>query len=628
MCPWMPVNEVNTLLLQFLRFLMLCLLAGLVTAVSAGEADHIISRAFLQDPAGHLAIEQASMASFQPADPILSKGYTDSAYWLRLVVRARDDGGRLVLRIRPTFLDEVTLYEADPTPSGGWQSRVTGDRTPFLVRDLASVTLGFEIQPTQPHSVYYLRLKTSSSSILNVEALEPTHAWLRDSWLSLFQALYLGVMLWLLFWAISDYVSSRQRVMGWFSLRQGTFIFFHLATMGSLAPLLPADTTGLVDQLTSFSVCMASLVEGIFHRVLLASFAPPRLIMRGLDALIVLILAELVLLASGYTSLALQINAWVLLLVVPLFVVLAFSARYEAPPGRRILRVIYTLQAAMLLVGQLPLLGWVNATEWNLNATRAYGFIVAGLMFALLYRRSRQLQREGVQAVLNLAATQQQLQMAQTQRETQHRFMAMLSHELKTPMSVIRMALGMTDINASVKHHAQQSVADMDAVVERCLQADQLEQHLFALRRTPCRMGSLLAELCAASAAPQRIVIAAQELPAVNTDPQLLQIALNNLIDNALKYAQVHSPIHIGAVRSEQQGRCGILVSIANTPASAGMPDPLQVFEKYYRSPGAHGKTGSGLGLYLVRGVVEQLGGWVRYTPSHNEVRFELWLPC
>ncbi|WP_281174782.1 7TM-DISM domain-containing protein [Simplicispira psychrophila] len=618
----------NALLLQLLRLLRLCLLAGLVTAASAGEADHIISRDFLPDPGGHLAIEQASMARFQPVGPILSQGYTDAAYWLRLVVRPREDGGKLVLRIRPTFLDEVTLYEADPAPSGGWQSRVTGDRAPFLARELASVTLGFEVQPVQPHSVYYLRLKTTSSSILNVEALEPTQAWLRDSRLSLFQALYLGVMMWLLFWAISDYVASRQRVMGWFSLRQGGFIFFHLATMGSLAPLVPADTTGLVDQLTSFSVCMISLVEAMFHRVLLASFAPPRLIMRGLDALIVVLCAALGLLASGYTGLALQINAWVVLLVVPLFVVLALSARHEAPPGRRILRVIYTLQAAMLLVGQLPLLGWVDATEWSLNATRAYGFIVAVLMFALLHRRSRQLQREGMQAVLNLAVTQQQLQMAQTQRETQHRFMAMLSHELKTPMSVIRMALGMSEINASIKHHAQQSVADMDAVVERCLQVDQLEQHLFALRRTPCRMGSLLAELCAASAAPQRIVIAVQELPAVNTDPQLLHIALNNLIDNALKYAALHSPIHMGAVRSEQQGQCGVLVSIANTPGSAGMPDPLQVFEKYYRSPDAYAKTGSGLGLYLVRGMAEQLGGWVCYTPSHNEVRFELWLPC
>ena len=70
-----------------------------------------------------------------------------------------------------------------------------------------------------------------------------------------------------------------------------------------------------------------------------------------------------------------------------------------------------------------------------------------------------------------------------------------------------------------------------------------------------------------------------------------------------------------------------VLIRIDNTPGAAGHPDPRQVFKKYYRSPGAHSKTGSGLGLYLVHNVARQLGGWVRYVPNDSCVRFELWLP-
>ena len=71
----------------------------------------------------------------------------------------------------------------------------------------------------------------------------------------------------------------------------------------------------------------------------------------------------------------------------------------------------------------------------------------------------------------------------------------------------------------------------------------------------------------------------------------------------------------------------GMLVTIRNQPGHAGWPDAQKVFQKYYRSPGAHSKTGSGLGLYLVRSAARRLGGWVRYVPDTNTVMFEFWLP-
>jgi signal transduction histidine kinase len=249
-------------------------------------------------------------------------------------------------------------------------------------------------------------------------------------------------------------------------------------------------------------------------------------------------------------------------------------------------------------------------------------------MLLLLNIRSRQLKKDGLQASLQLELTQIELTSERRQREDQNRFMAMLSHELKTPLSVIRMALGMQAPTATVQRHAQQSVADMDAVVERCLQVDQLEQQQLTSAQQVCHVEDLLISLCDASAAPQRFVIQAQALPTIKTDPQLLHIALGNLIDNAFKYADDEKKIQIEACPSEQQAQHGIFISVSNAPGHAGMPDPQRVFAKYYRSPGALRKTGSGLGLYLVRGTIEQLGGWVRYTPSVNEVRFELWIPC
>lgn len=611
---------------SFLFLLFLVLTWSLSSAAWGG--DCIVSRTVLEDRIGALSIAEAAQATFLPSDAILSKGYTDSVHWLRIVVRPCADGGELVLRIRPAYLDEIKLYEADPAVPGGWKTRVTGDRTPYLARERASLVLGFSIKPVKPDSVYYLRLKTTSSSILNVEALEPHQAQIKDMRLSMYQTGYLGFMLSLLVWAINNYAYSRQRVVAWFILHQITHLCNNFALIGWLTPLLASEPSGLVDKLTSLIVWANALFGVIFHRTLIAPFAPLRLAIRGLDAMILIIFGALAIMASGHTRLALQISALMITLCIPMVIVLAFSARQEAAPGRRILRTIYSLLAVSLLIGQLPMLGWTKAIEWNLHSMLVNGLIAACLMFTLLHLRSRQLLRDGEQAVLKLALIGQQLDMERAQREEQNRFMSMLNHELKMPLSVIRMTLGMKEVSTTVKKHAQQSVQDVDFIIERCLQADRLEQRQLVAKRQSCQVDKMLNELRIASAAPQRLVIQFNALPTVDTDPQLLRIALGNLIDNALKYAEPQSAVTINASLFEHQGRQGILNSIVNAPGTVEMPDPQRMFDKYYRGPGAQGKTGSGLGLYLVRSVTELLGGWIRYCPFENEVRFELWIPC
>lgn len=212
-------------------------------------------------------------------------------------------------------------------------------------------------------------------------------------------------------------------------------------------------------------------------------------------------------------------------------------------------------------------------------------------------------------------------------RNEQERFMAMLSHELKTPLSVLRMSLSQDTLSERTREHAQQSVQDMDTIVYRCLQADRLQHPSHVVSSQLCQLSDFLANLQIASTSPQRLQIAAHDLPIFSTDHQLLNIALNNLVENALKYSPPQSMVQISASPHSHKRQPGILVSVTNAIGNAGQPDALQVFKKYYRSPRAHSKTGSGLGLYLVNSVVRLLGGWVRYAPAQDSVRFELWLP-
>ena len=142
-----------------------------------------------------------------------------------------------------------------------------------------------------------------------------------------------------------------------------------------------------------------------------------------------------------------------------------------------------------------------------------------------------------------------------------------------------------------------------------------------------CQISEVLDSLRDASASPQRLTLDARDLPTCQTDVQLLNVILSNLMDNALKYSPVESTVSISATAEVQKGNAGLSISVCNQPGAAGLPDPGQVFNKYYRAPGAHGRTGSGLGLHISEGFARKLGGALRYEPGLDAVKFVLWIP-
>lgn len=212
--------------------------------------------------------------------------------------------------------------------------------------------------------------------------------------------------------------------------------------------------------------------------------------------------------------------------------------------------------------------------------------------------------------------------------DEQHQFMDMLTHELKTPISVVTLTLGQITLQEPQKRRTEQALDDMNNIVERCQQLDQFEHQKLTMQVQRCRLPEILSQLQAHSPAPERLVITAESLPDIESDPQLLGIVVGNLFNNALKYSPPLSVITIRAEALTVAGRTGIQISVQNVPGAAGWPDPEKIFHKYYRSPGAKKQTGSGLGLYLVHSFSALLGAQVRYDVAQEQARFTLWLPC
>lgn len=205
----------------------------------------------------------------------------------------------------------------------------------------------------------------------------------------------------------------------------------------------------------------------------------------------------------------------------------------------------------------------------------------------------------------------------------------MLVHELRNPLSVIRLK---TSENSSGGKAVHQAVLEMAQIIERVEQSETLDHADAPSQRTRVDLGSVLRETAAEHPASSRMGIDAPTGLVVETDEDLLRRILKTLLENAWKYSPDASSIVLAASDKSHDGIDGVQLSILNEAGEAGFPDAGKLFTKYYRSKGAHRRPGSGLGLFLVASWAKALGGTVRYKEVTAEngnplLCFSLWLP-
>ena len=215
-------------------------------------------------------------------------------------------------------------------------------------------------------------------------------------------------------------------------------------------------------------------------------------------------------------------------------------------------------------------------------------------------------------------------------RDEQDRFLSMISHELRTPMSVIRMVSGADEMPVGIKNRVIRAVNDMGAIINSALQADRLRSGRVRANVSVCSIRELMDMVVQNAAAPDRVRVhtaAVHALETVPTDPQLFKVVIGNLVDNALKYSPQQSTVNVTLQGQAHQRRPGLSVEVSNAVGGVGLPDENQLFRKFYRAPGARGKTGSGLGLHIAEGLANLLGGHLKYSVVADAVKFTLWIP-
>jgi len=216
---------------------------------------------------------------------------------------------------------------------------------------------------------------------------------------------------------------------------------------------------------------------------------------------------------------------------------------------------------------------------------------------------------------------QQRLSGARTRAaEERRRFLQRLDHELKNPLTAIRAGLANL-ANGSASSAQQDALSSVEAQVLRLsrLTADLrklAELEARSLERVPVDVAELLQEAVVLAqeqpeAEGRRLALTLPQapwpVPDVLGDWDLLFLAAYNLLDNALKFTRPGDTVEVRAFED------GAFVAIEVADTGPGIPaeEAPRVWDELYRGQGARGVPGSGLGLALVRAIVERHGGRV-----------------
>ncbi len=209
----------------------------------------------------------------------------------------------------------------------------------------------------------------------------------------------------------------------------------------------------------------------------------------------------------------------------------------------------------------------------------------------------------------------------------QQNFMMAITHELKTPIATTRLSLE-TLLRRKLDDVQQQKLLlsalsetnRLNILTNNILLASQMEEKTFQRENEQLNLADLIETVVNdyKNRYPQRRIEASADKDLyIDGDELLMQIALSNLIDNALKYAPKESPVYVDLMEDEYY----IQIKVSDEGPGIADEEKRKIFQKFYRSGSENTRKakGTGLGLYLTKKIIEQHNGDIfvmNNTPS------------
>lgn len=610
------------------------LLAVFVLALTAcqnidlNSAPLVQNQSWRMDATGQATLQDMEAATdWKPLSDWKTWGYGPETVWVRLDLQADHSGTTMpwVVQVRPPYLDYVTLYD----PSNGLEQR-SGDALPPHSNELATINLTFQIPAMSKERSVYLKVKSISTRVMQVKVMPYGQAQQSNRQQEWFIGFIVVMSAVFAIWALAQWFYTRERVIGAFAIKQFMATAWGFLMLGfarvAVGPWLPERVLTNIAS-TSFLWLIGTTLW--FLTMLLESYRPWRMALRACYGLAAFLAVSPALYWAGWPYLALSIGNYCIPLAMTLLTLTLLSAwrnQVQKPIPLKFMLLYLSCYSLVNATPPLMHLGLIDADMIAVFGTLAHTVFDGIVMFFVMQIRARALQKEQRQAAMDLLRSQEKIALETRHREEQSQLFAMLAHEMKTPLATLRMWM---DAGQLKQETMERAIMDMNQVIERCVHTGQLAEQGLVATAQAVAPEELTRQCILSCRAPDRVdFVPPRRGGMLLTDAQMLSIVLGNLLDNACKYGAPQSRIQVTLTQVEQQGHPGWLWRVDNLAGPVGFPDASRLFEKYYRSGQARRLSGSGLGLFLVKGLLDLLQGHIAYKAWGDHAVFSVWIPA
>lgn len=558
--------------------------------------------------------------------------------WLRIDLRVPDAliGVDAWLLLTPALIGEALLYH----PDGGVQR--AGLSVPLGEQTHSGSPPHFYLRLDHPEMRVYLRVRTALPALTHVMLASDREMGLEILRDTLRKGVAAGACALMLLLAMINWFSTRDLVHRNFAFYIASFLLLYFFIDGQasmwLLPEQPELNTSLAAMSFGFMIA-ATIVFSV--EILSLKTRLPQLATA---------LKQIAMLLLGVSLLALE-PQWVTpvstLLWIAHFILgmLLLGVSLQQALALRTWQswVLFTSFFAFTALEKTPVfvvLGWIPVYPWIL-AVPKLGLVIQLLLTHLHIVMSLKEQQNLKNETL---AARMEAEAERAQRHGLMQFLAMFGHEARTPLAIIDSATQSLELlpGASVpevqrRHqHIRAGVARLTHLCHDALSRERMEDSSWLPKRQPVPWPEWLEEtlrlqeVVMDNAPPARLLhgtwlVAGRPCtlvmhgfdapPPLSADPDMLRIAVGNLLDNARKYGDAGSTVHL-KVEAVRGG--GVQLCVCSQGPELSAQDRDNMFVKYWRRDEHNNVAGAGLGLPLVQQVAKAHGGTVE-VQSHPD---------
>lgn len=211
-------------------------------------------------------------------------------------------------------------------------------------------------------------------------------------------------------------------------------------------------------------------------------------------------------------------------------------------------------------------------------------------------------------------------------------FVSIASHQLRTPLTGIKWAINlmssekMEGLDSEQKERIEtikENNQRMINLINDLLNVSRIEQNRLGLKPKKIKLQNLIEKIIKeykviAEAGNVKILTEVPEdLPSIYADPEGVSMALNNLIDNAIRYSKKDGTVKIKCTKEKKYLKCQVRDQGVGIPKE----DRKKIFQKFFRSQNVmkYKTEGTGLGLFIAKSVIENMGGKMDFESKEGE---------